>query len=379
MFCATGTSHTVSVSNDGIVYSFGSNDEGQLGLGYYTEDFIFTPSPISNLPKIKQVTCGGYYTICVDYEGYLWSFGRNEYGQLGIGNRTSHNTPQKIEGISLAQSVSCGSYHTLIITNDSNLWSFGNNESGQACLETRNSFDFPQQTKFSNVKKISTGAFHSFFQNNIGEIYGCGANSYGQLGIENTYGTSQIKVCLIPLPHNIIQISCGYFHSLFLDSDGNVYSVGYNMEGCLGLGHTKKTTTITKIQHGCIQDTGIWSWVLKNSKTKIDLPPIEYISAFGHSSCLIDSDKNLWGFGNNKDSQLGFQDKVPKQTLPVKVISVNNVEQISSGGKRLILKDSDSNIHVFGCHLTKRALKPEYFSIWGDTIIPNRKAKSARK
>ena len=74
-----------------------------------------------------MISCGYGFTVCVDYEGFIWSFGQNNFGQLGTGNITNFNVPQKILSIPPVISVSCGSLHTLIITNDDNLWSWGRN------------------------------------------------------------------------------------------------------------------------------------------------------------------------------------------------------------------------------------------------------------
>ena len=156
MTCAVGMLHSITLSDDGIVYSFGRNVEGQLGLGNKNE-IVSVPSPIPNLFHIKQVACGCYFTICVDEEGILCSFGRNFSGQLGTGNRTSFNVPQKILDIPPVLTVSCGSEHTLIITNNNlNLWSCGNNEFGQLCLgnienEILSKF---QQTSYFNIEKV---------------------------------------------------------------------------------------------------------------------------------------------------------------------------------------------------------------------------------
>ena len=69
-----------------------------------------------------------------------------------------------------------------------------------------------------------------------GNIYSCGRNDKGQLGLGHL--ENQITPTLIPdTPSNIVQLVCGYIHNLFLDSEGNVYSVGYNNYGQLGLSH----------------------------------------------------------------------------------------------------------------------------------------------
>ena len=56
MACAFGTAYTITLSDDGIVHSFGRNEEGELGLGH-TND-VSLPTPIPNLPQINMISCG---------------------------------------------------------------------------------------------------------------------------------------------------------------------------------------------------------------------------------------------------------------------------------------------------------------------------------
>ena len=86
---------------------------GQLGLGH--NDHVFLPTPIPNLPKINMISCGSRFTVCVDHEGFIWSFGKNNSGKLGTGNTINFNVPQKLVNIPPVVSVSWGSKHTLII------------------------------------------------------------------------------------------------------------------------------------------------------------------------------------------------------------------------------------------------------------------------
>ena len=140
------------------------NDVKQLGLGHNND--ISLPSRIPNLPQIKQVSCGYKFTACVDFEGFLWSFGQNNAGQLGTGNTKSSKFPQKITNIPPVISFDCGMQHTIIITDDSNLWSCGNNTYGQLCLDTKFDFDNQstfQQTSFSNIIKVSLGDCRTLF------------------------------------------------------------------------------------------------------------------------------------------------------------------------------------------------------------------------
>ena len=224
---------TITLSNDGTLHSFGYNAQGQLGLGHHKD--VTLPTPIPNLPKITQISCGTNFTVCVDCEGFMWSFGENDFGQLGTGKAKKLYVPHKIGGIPPVISVSCGASHTLIITVDSNLWSCGYNDFGQLCLENKEIQLKPQKTPFSNISKISTGSHHSLFQNYKGEIFACGYNHAGQCGLGH-FDSPQITPSLVLNANsNIEQFVCGFHQSLFLDSEGNVYSVGHNGYGTLVL------------------------------------------------------------------------------------------------------------------------------------------------
>ena len=73
MACVSGFQHTITLSNDGTLHSFGHNNRGQLGLVHNKD--VSVPTPIPNLPQINMISCGGYFTVCVDHEGFIWSFG----------------------------------------------------------------------------------------------------------------------------------------------------------------------------------------------------------------------------------------------------------------------------------------------------------------
>ena len=220
---ACGEYHTITLSNDGTLHSFGNNS---LGLGHNND--ISVPTPIPNLPKINMISCGWNFIVCVDEEGFIWSFGANSAGQLGTGNTTNFNVPQKLQDIPPVLSVPCGDDHILIITNDDNLWSWGRNNYRQLCHGNmdKECLLFPQKTSFSNIAKISAGSYYSLFQNNKKEIFACGFNEDGQCGLGH-FDSPQITPSLIlNVPSNIVHFVCGCDHSLFLDSEGNVFSVG---------------------------------------------------------------------------------------------------------------------------------------------------------
>ena len=290
--------------------------------------------------------------------------------QLGTGNTTNLNVPKKLVNIPPVLSVSCGFEHTLIITNDDHLWSFGNNEYGQLCLGDKKDRSKPQPTSFSNISKLSAGWDHSLFEKNKGEIFACGYNYYGQCGLGH-FDVFQITPSLIHnLPSNIIHFVCGNHQSLFLDSEGNVFSVGNNEFGQLGLGHNTKQYVLNKIPN---------------------TPPIKVISCAGSSCYLIDFEGNLWSFGYNLFEQLGHGDSTDRNA-PEMINTLKNIQQISYGssGSHFLAKNSQNQIFVAGENAygqlgtgefhsvsIPKKLDPQYSTIWRDEF--HTRAKSARK
>lgn len=345
---------TIVLSNNGSVRAIGPTKTEQVNC---LTDRMYIPRRIKSLPKICNVSCGSFFTVCLDCEGFIWSFGENSFGQLGIGNKKYSRKPKLIEDIPPVSSISCGGEHTLVITKDSTLLSFGNNEYGQLFLRNKQSQSKPQQTSFSHISLISAGFLHSLFQNNKGEIYGCGYNKYGQLGLGHD---SIIQVEISPMlkqPPNIVQISCGSYHSLLRDTDGNVFSVGINKYGSLGLGHFTNQNQLQQILH---------------------IPRIESICCISSSSYMVDYERNLWSFGDSSYSKLGA-DVFSDQSSP-KLTSIKNVAQIPNGsfGNHFIVKTSTNEIFVMGFQ-DNRISSNLTSSIWGEAENVKTRNKSARK
>ena len=258
----------------------------------------------------------------------------------------------------------------MIIANDSNLWSCGYNEFGQLCLGDTEDRSKPQKTLFSDISKISGGSVYSLFQNDQGEIFSCGDNQHGECGLGH-FNHPQITPSLIPnAPPNIVQFVCKRYQSLFLDSEGKVYSVGYNYYGQLGLGHNTKQNVLTNIPN---------------------IPPIKTISCTNASSYLIDLEGNLWSFGCNAYGQLGHGDKKNKNA-PKMINTLKNIRQISYGcsGVHFFAKNSQNQIFGTGNNSDGqlgtgdtqavsilKEIDSQYSTIWGDEF--HTRAKSARK
>lgn len=121
-----GASHTVvvalNVSQQGVVYSWGNNSHGQLGLG--KKKRVLKPTSIPSLPNVLTVVCGAMHTCLLTEQNEVWSTGYNKNGQLGQGNTIDLDQFTVIEAFNTSAGkqvrlVACGGQHTCVLTKKS--------------------------------------------------------------------------------------------------------------------------------------------------------------------------------------------------------------------------------------------------------------------
>ena len=124
-------SHTAAIKSDGTLWTWGKNDKGQLGNGLTTD----SSTPITTFAggtNWKQVSCGNAHTAAVKTDGTLWLWGNNYGGSLGTNDITDRSTPvTTFAGGNNWKQVSVGYYHPAAIKTDGTLWTWGNNNSGR--------------------------------------------------------------------------------------------------------------------------------------------------------------------------------------------------------------------------------------------------------
>ena len=92
--------HTITLVGNGSLFSWGYNYYGQLGDGTTTD----RQSPVSvnmggvlNGKNITQISAGYYHTIALSTDGFIFSWGENNYGQLGDGTTTDRSSPVSVD------------------------------------------------------------------------------------------------------------------------------------------------------------------------------------------------------------------------------------------------------------------------------------------
>lgn len=134
--------------------------------------------------------------------------------------------------------AACSYHHTVFYCSDGTLFSCGRNDSGQLGHGDTVDKKTPQVILSApkNVVSISCGQFHTATATAQGVVYVCGKNDYGQLGIESsTHVKVFSKISTHPDVENVVQVCCGYYHTLLLTSTGITAGFGRNDYGQVSL------------------------------------------------------------------------------------------------------------------------------------------------
>ena len=230
-----GFFHTAAIKTDGTLWLWGYNNNGQLG----DNTIAAKSSPVQTIAggtNWKQVGSGGYHTAAIKTDGTLWLWGQNYYGQLGDNTAVSKSSPvQTISGGTNWKLVGCGQYHTAAIKTDGTLWTWGQNNFGQLGDNTVAAKSSPVQTiaAGTNWKQVSSGYNHTAVIKTDGTLWLWGRNSVGALG-DNTAVNKSSPVQTISAGTNWKQVGCGSNHTAAIKTDGTLWLWGYNSYGQLG-------------------------------------------------------------------------------------------------------------------------------------------------
>uniref|UniRef100_A0A671UDB5 RCC1 and BTB domain containing protein 2 n=2 Tax=Sparus aurata TaxID=8175 RepID=A0A671UDB5_SPAAU len=237
------------------VFALGTNCSGCLGLGDLQS--TIEPRRIDVLcgKKIVSLSYGtGPHVVIATADGEVFAWGHNGYSQLGNGTTNHGLTPALVSTNLLSKrvtEVACGSHHTIALTTDGEVYAWGYNNSGQ--VGSGSTANQPTPRRVSSclqnkvVVNIACGQLCSMAVLDNGEIYGWGYNCNGQLGLGNN-GNQQTPCRIAALQGvNIVQVACGYAHTLALTDEGFVYAWGANSYGQLGTGNKSNQALPTLI------------------------------------------------------------------------------------------------------------------------------------
>jgi alpha-tubulin suppressor-like RCC1 family protein len=241
---AAGGNHTCALTTAGAVQCWGNNPFGQLGDGSTTN--TTTPQPVTGLASgVAAISAGVYHTCALTTAGAVQCWGRNAYGQLGDGSTTDKTTPQPVTGMaSGVAAIAAGGNHTCALTTAGAVQCWGRNDFGQLGVGgiTRKTTPQPVAGLASGVKAISAGLHNTCALTTAGAVQCWGRNDFGQLGDGSTTDKTTPQP-VTGLASGEASIAAGVYHTCALTTAGAVQCWGWNAESQLGDGGTTSKST----------------------------------------------------------------------------------------------------------------------------------------
>jgi alpha-tubulin suppressor-like RCC1 family protein len=243
MAIAAGDSSTYALKTDGTVWAWGYNGYGQLGDGTTTNRS--SPVQVSGLSSIIAIDAGASHAMALKSDGTVWVWGRSGWGQIGDGTQTSRPTPVQLTTLgSSGVAISAAGNHSHLVKADGTVWSWGDNQFGQLGDGTTTNSPSPVQVlTLTDRVAVGSGPSQTFAWNSSGALKAWGGNVYGGLG-DGTFTNRTSPVAVSGMTASVIAAVGGnsYF-AIGAKADGTVRTWGFNATGQLGDGTTTSRNT----------------------------------------------------------------------------------------------------------------------------------------
>ncbi|KAL6961120.1 HECT-type E3 ubiquitin transferase [Sarracenia purpurea var. burkii] len=361
-----GESRPVSLPTKSAIYVWGYNQSGQTGRKGKEQNLRIPkqlPPELFGCPagvnsRWLDIACGQEHTAAVASDGSLFTWGANEFGQLGDGTEESRKQPKKVKQLQteFVLSVSCGAHCTAAIAEprekdgsliSRRLWVWGQNQGSNYPRLYWGAF-----SPNTIIRQVSCGAVHVVALSEDGLLQAWGYNEYGQLGrgftCEGLQGARVINAYAkfldeAPELVKITQVSCGEYHTAAISENGEVYTWGLGSMGQLG--HCS-------LQYGDKE-------LLPRRVVALDGIFMKDISCGGVHTCAVTEKGALYAWGGGQAGQLGlgpqagFFSCVPNESqmmlrnIPVLVVPTA-VRLVACGHSHTLISTREGRIQGWG-------------------------------
>ena len=225
---SAGYDFSIARKKDGTVWAWGNNQYGQLGNGTTKQSYL--PTKVKLDVTAKSITAGYDHCGIVADDETAWTWGNNKYGQLGDKSYVSRNVPVMIS-LTCVKKMSAGNGYTMLLKRSGMLYTFGKNDCGQ--LGAIKTYNNKPMSIMLQVEDMSAGESHALALKNDGTVYTCGYNINNSLALGTT--GNQIDIIQIPGLEDIASIEAGKNANYATTKDGTILFWGdYN--SCLNSG-----------------------------------------------------------------------------------------------------------------------------------------------
>lgn len=275
-------------------------------------------TPVKKMTNVSDVCIGENHVVVLRTDGAVWTWGENNYGQLGNGTTESRANPVKIA--SYCRSISAGNEFTVMITKTGAMLGCGRRDSGQWTSSDGILITEPTRVIIRNYwpvdRVVSTDSGTAVRLCN-GDLYSIGYNGQGQLGL----GDYLPRLTYTETVNKIFDVAVSDNYTLVSMRDGKVYGMGFGDYGQLG-------STVVSAEPVLLSENGA------------------EITAGKYSSYIIGTDGKTTVFGNASAGLANSADNPTPTELvqsPVAIAADTNVMYVTADGT-LYVNDSPVTI-----------------------------------
>jgi alpha-tubulin suppressor-like RCC1 family protein len=312
--------HTAIIGTDSSLWTFGYNDYGQLG--HTNTVSRSSPVQVGTDTNWSAVSTGGSFTLAIK-SGALWGWGD---GTIPDNSYSSRSSPIQIGSLTNWSKIAAGPAFGAAVKTDGSLWTWGTNYMGTLGLNLGYAADKSSPTQVGGLytwASVAAGRKQTFAVKTDGTLWAFGYNNYGQLGNNSIANTS--SPVQIGSDTNWSKVNAGYFTTFAIKTNGTMWSWGRNDDGQLG--QNNLTNISSPVQIGSLST---WSNIAGN-----------------YSTVATKNDGTLWSWSSNDQGNLGLGDTVPRSS-PVQIGSDTDWSKLGSNLKTNAAINTAGELYIFG-------------------------------
>jgi alpha-tubulin suppressor-like RCC1 family protein len=378
----TGNNHSCGIGEDGSLWCWGGNNQGELGIGpweFSERDYRAYPSEVDGGSRWLAISAGLQHSCGIRDDGSMWCWGTGFLGQLGAGTTSSSPSPVQVGTQTNWAFISSGGQHNCGIREDGTLWCWGNGSFGRLGLgdNTSSRLEPVQVGDATDWRQISAGGHHTCGVRDDGTLWCWGRGIERQLGIGTTMQRN--TPTRVGSGSNWAWVATGAWHTCAVRIDGSLWCWGQGAEGRLGLGDVTDREVPVRVgemntwarvtagfAHSCglMADGTLWCWGRGGQLGLDDLAfrtepeqvgeeeDWQMVAAGGAHGCGLREAGTLWCWGGTAFGQLGIQDRVGDQYRPVPVAHPQSMRKVSAYLEHSCGIATDGSLWCWGANWT---------------------------
>lgn len=356
---SAGGNHALALDHNGNVWAWGDNSVGQIGQGSAGGPAVSSPTLVPGLSGVIAISAGYRHSLVLREDGTVWAWGDNSQGQLGQGSvsTTPQASPVQVANITFVKSISAGPSTSGAVRSDGSLWLWGynyNNDLGLSATLTQITLP-TQMTGLPLAKAVSMGNGYVLALFTNGTVKSWGFNGEAQCGLGSTTPTYVTVPTSISQLQSVAALAAGNDFGLALLADqtvqswGNAGQTGNSASVLINApAQVQNFTNVTGVAAGGAHtvalrsDGSVWTWGSDDygetgngldsltehpdsSPIPFQVPGLSGMTAVGAStygSFAVKNDGTLWAWGINQYGTTGQGSVTYDTTSPQKVLNL---------------------------------------------------------